>query len=178
MGIIHKLTTPRWPRVNVEVERQNHSLLKTMRAAHTKRNWRTDLNKYLLAYRSTAHITTGKTPAELLYGQNLSTKLPDIGETNEAEDNTLQQQVKGHDAEKKQGTANYADKIQQAPDREMGTRHLVLLEKKKENKLSAPYKSEPYKVTACYGDQLLLLQKYSITIYSLVFSEILSAYIN
>ena len=91
MGIIHKLTTPLWPRANGEVERQNRSLLKAMRAAHAeKRNWRTELNKYLLAYRSTAHVTTGKTPAELLYGRNLNTKLPDIGEMGEVEDSTSQ----------------------------------------------------------------------------------------
>ena len=73
MGIVHKLTTPLRPRANGEVERQNRCLLKAMRAAHAeKTNWRTELNKYLLAYRSTAHITTGKTPAELLYARNLN----------------------------------------------------------------------------------------------------------
>ena len=72
----------------------------------------------------------------------------------EAEDNTSQQQLKDHDAEKKQSAADYADKRWQASDKEMGTGDLVLLEKKKENKLSAPYESEPYKVTARYGDQV------------------------
>ena len=68
MGVEHKLTTPLWPRANGEVERQNRSLLKAMRAAHAqKKNWRTELNKYLLAYRTTPHSTTGRTPAELLF---------------------------------------------------------------------------------------------------------------
>ena len=73
MGIKHRLTTPLWPRVNGEVERQNCSLLKAMRVAHAeKRDWRLELNiKYLLAYRSTPHITTGQSPAELLFGRKL-----------------------------------------------------------------------------------------------------------
>jgi hypothetical protein len=111
MGVSHKLTTPLWPRANGEVESQNRSLLKAMRAAHAeKRNWRTELNKYLLAYRSTPHTTTGKSPAELLYGRSLNTKLPDIGEMGGADDNIHQQQARDRDAEKKQSAADYADK--------------------------------------------------------------------
>ena len=50
MGIRRRLTTPLWPRANGEVERQNRSLLKAMRAAQAeKKDWRSELNKYLLA---------------------------------------------------------------------------------------------------------------------------------
>ena len=72
MGIKPRLTTPLWPRANGEVERQNRSLLKAMRAAQAgKKDWRSELNKYLLAYRSTPHTMTGTSPAELLYGRKL-----------------------------------------------------------------------------------------------------------
>lgn len=41
MGIESRYTTPLWPRANGEVERQNRSLLKSMRAAHAEgKNWR------------------------------------------------------------------------------------------------------------------------------------------
>lgn len=40
--------------------------------------WRSELNKFLLAYRSTAHTTTGKSLAELLYGRQIGTKLPEL----------------------------------------------------------------------------------------------------
>ena len=67
MEIEHCYTTPLWPRANGEVERQNRSLLKSMRAAHAEgENWREELNKLLLLYRSTPHATTGKSPAESL----------------------------------------------------------------------------------------------------------------
>ena len=56
-----------------------------------------------MAYRSTPHTTTGKSPAELIYGRNIGTKLPDIGEMGEIDHCSVQQkQVKDHDAEQKQ----------------------------------------------------------------------------
>ena len=49
IGIKRRLTTPLWPRENGEVERQNRSLLKAMRAALAeKKDWRSELNKYRL----------------------------------------------------------------------------------------------------------------------------------
>ena len=112
------------------------------------------MNKYLLAYRSTEHTTTGKSPAEMLYGRKISTKLPDIGELGEVDDSASLQQTRDRDAEKKQVAADYEDKRRQASEKELETGDLVLLEKKKENKLSPAYESEPYKITACYGDQI------------------------
>ena len=101
MGIEHRLTTPLWPRANGEFERQNRALLKAMRVAHAeKREWRLELNNYLLAYRSTPHITTGQSPAELLFGKKLSTKLPEVADLEESEDPSYQQ-ARDRDAEKK-----------------------------------------------------------------------------
>ena len=52
MAIELRYTTSLWPRANGEVERQNRSLLKSMRTAHAKgKNWREELNRFLLAYR-------------------------------------------------------------------------------------------------------------------------------
>ena len=108
-----------------------------------------------MAYRSTPNITTGKSPAELLYGRNIGTKLPDIGEMGEIDERSVQQQqVKDRDAEQKQIAADYANKKRQAIDRELETGDLVLLEKKKDNKLSPSYEKAPYKVTARCGDQI------------------------
>ena len=74
-----------------------------MRVAHAeKRDWRLELNKYLLAYRSTPHITTGQNPAELLFGRKLSTKLPEVADLQESEDLGYQH-TRDCDAEKKTG---------------------------------------------------------------------------
>ena len=54
MGVVHHRNTPLWPRANGEVERKNRSLLKAMRVFQAEgKDWRSELNKFLLAYRST-----------------------------------------------------------------------------------------------------------------------------
>ena len=71
-----------------------------MRVAHAeKRDWRLELNKYLLAYRSTPHIATGQSPAQLLFGRKLSTKFPEVADLEESEDLGYQQ-ARDRDAEK------------------------------------------------------------------------------
>ena len=66
--IYHLTSTPFWPQANGEVERQNRSLLKAIKMAQVeKKDWKREMLKFLLAYRSTPHSTTGVTPAELLF---------------------------------------------------------------------------------------------------------------
>ena len=83
MGIEHRYTTPR---AKGEVERQNRSLLKSMRAAHAEgKNWREELNKFHLVHRSTPHSTTGKSPAELLFRRKVRIKMPELVNVEEEE---------------------------------------------------------------------------------------------
>ena len=78
--IEHRTSTPCWPQANGEVERQNRSLLKVIRIAQAeKKDWRRELLKFLTAYRSTPHTTTGVSPAKLLFGRETRTKLPSLG---------------------------------------------------------------------------------------------------
>ena len=58
-GVRHVRNTPLWQRSNGEVDCQNRSLMKAIRAAHIKkRNLRSALNEFLLAYSSTPHPAT------------------------------------------------------------------------------------------------------------------------
>jgi len=87
--------------------------MKAMRVAHAeKRDWRSELNKFLLAYPSTSHIITGKSPAELLYGRKMTTKLLEVADLEESEC-LGHQHARDHDAEKKQIVANHVDKRRQ-----------------------------------------------------------------
>ena len=157
VGIRRRLTIPLWPRANGEVKRQNRSLLKAMRVAQAERkNWRSELNKYLLAYHSTPHTMTGTSPAELLYGWKLSTKLPELADFGDSDEAT-HPEVRDRDAEKKQRGAGYVDKKHHAADRpDVQDGELVLHEKQKETKLSKNYEKEPYKVVERHGDQIKL----------------------
>ena len=157
MGIVHHHTTPLWPRANGEVERENRSLLKAMRVFQAEgKNWRAELNKFLLAYRSTNHTTTGVSPAELFFKRKLTTKLPELKQVDNQQSTVVYQEVRDRAAEKKTLAKDYADKRNQAKDRDVKVGEAVLLEQKKENKLSPSYESEPYKVIRRHGDQVVL----------------------
>ena len=57
-GIEHRRTTPLWPQANGEIERQRHSILKRLRIAQAEgRNWKSEIDNFLMMYRSTPHST-------------------------------------------------------------------------------------------------------------------------
>ena len=66
------------------------------------KKWRAKLNKFLLAYPSTNHTTTGVSPAELFFKRKLTTKLPELTEVAEKQSDVIYQQVKDRGAERKQ----------------------------------------------------------------------------
>ena len=114
------------------------------------------MNKYLLAYRSTPHTIAGKSPAELLYGRKLSTKLLELVAFDDSDEAT-HPEVRDRDAERKQRGADYVYKRHNAADKpNVEEGELVFLEKWKETKLSTSYEKEPYKVIERHGDQIKL----------------------
>ncbi|KAF7709013.1 hypothetical protein HF521_018070, partial [Silurus meridionalis] len=71
-GIKHQRTTPKWAQANGEVERQNSSIMKRIQIAQAEGlDWKKELRKYVSAYRSIEHPTTGKSPAELLFNRKI-----------------------------------------------------------------------------------------------------------
>jgi hypothetical protein len=79
LGIKHTRVTPYWARANGLVENFNKSLKKAIRAAQAEnKNWHNELYTFLLQYRNTPHLTTGRTPAELLFNRTVMTKVPEM----------------------------------------------------------------------------------------------------
>ena len=147
LGIKHKRTVPLWPRANGEVKRQYKPFGKAMRASHAEgKPWQGELQKYLLAYRSTPHTTTGVSPAELLYGRRIRTKMPEFGSTEEEGERpgTTHQQARDQDAEHKKRSSKYGAN-ERATESDVSEGDIVLLMRKRENRLSATYDPEPYR---------------------------------
>ena len=109
-----------------------------------------------MAYRSTPHSTTGKSPAELLFRRKLTTKMPELVNVEEEEVEVSDQAIRDRDTQRKQFNKDYVDKRFHARNRNVREGDNVLLEKKKENKLSPCYEKEPYRVISRYGDQVVL----------------------
>ena len=104
-GIIHQKVTATWAQANGEVKRQNQSLLKRSQIAQAENKpWRAELRKYLTAYRSIPHNTTGTSPAELLFNWKVLGKIPDW-----SIDHAYDHEVHDRDAEQKAKSKAYED---------------------------------------------------------------------
>ena len=83
---------------------KNSSLLKRLQIAHSeKKNWKRDINTYLKAYRSPSHPMTRVSPAELLFGRRMRTKLPKLS------DEHVEQEMCDRDSEQKSKSKTYEE---------------------------------------------------------------------
>ena len=78
-GMRHQGVIAKWPQANGEVKSQIHSILMCQQISQAEgRPCRAELQKYLRAYRSLPHNTTGKSPAELMFMFEMLGKIPDL----------------------------------------------------------------------------------------------------
>ena len=148
-NIKHRTSTPLWSQANGEVERQNKSLLKAMRVAHSEgRDWRKELQKFLLGYRSTPHTTTGVSPAKLLFGRESRSNFPGAEELRSASNDS---EVLERDRDRKQKGKDYADNLRGACESNLKEGDKVLLQKPKSDKLSPSFEATPYEVVNKQG---------------------------
>lgn len=135
-GIEHRKTTPLWPQANGEVERQNRSLLKRIKIAQAEnKNWKKD-------------TTTVVSPAELLFGRKVRSKMPSLAETKNVDE------TRDKDAETKGKAKEYADKKRNAVEFDITAGDQVLLRQKQDNKFTTPFAPEPYRVIEKKGNSI------------------------
>lgn len=151
--IQHRTSTPLWPQANGEVERQNRSLLKVLKIAQAeKKNLWVEMRKFLTAYRTTPHSTTGVTPTKLLFNREIRSKIPELTTSGFADS-----QARDKDAETKQRRTDYADERRGAQENSLATGDQVLMKQRKENKLSTSFGETPHKVTSKYGNEVTVM---------------------
>lgn len=144
MGIKIEHSPPYWPQANGEVERQNRSILKRLKIAQLSgQNWEDALIDYLCMYRSTPHSTTGISPAELLLGRKIKTKLPGIATVSEKP----MEEIRDMDAINKFKGKQYADYTRKSQHRELTVGDTVLIKNTTpKNKLSSNFLPEKFQV--------------------------------
>ena len=155
-GVSHVRTTPLWPRANGEVERQNATLLKAIRAAQVEgKEWQRELQVFLLAYRTTPHSVTGVAPADLLFNRRVRSKLPQVQMPTDATPAT--QRVQDLDAEQKQARNDSANSPATTHKSNIGIGSRVLLQRSnRRNKTESTFHHEPFTVTRRHHDQVVL----------------------
>ena len=81
-NVKHIRSTPYHPRTNGLVERAIRTFKEKMRAAKPENDLKLQLNKFLFSYRNGIRNSTGRSPAELMFGRRLRTRLdllkPDV----------------------------------------------------------------------------------------------------
>lgn len=131
-GIKHQKITPLWPQANGEAESFKKPLTKAVRSAHAEgRDWKKELHRFLLNYRTTPHSSTAVSPAELLFNRKISMKLPEVGQAN--------------DSQAKQKMKEYAR------ESKITIGDTVLIRQKKKNKFTTKFDPSPYKVVEIRG---------------------------
>lgn len=160
-GIEHRKAPPLWPQANGEVERQNRTLLKVIRIAQIDgKDWRQELQTFLIAYRSTPQMTTGVTPYYLLFGREMRTKLPDL----RREAPITSEEVRDRDWAHKLSQKEYVDARRHAAESQVETGDKVLLRNTKTNKLSPNYDPSPCEVLDRNGGEVTVRNKDGVEI--------------
>jgi len=152
LAIKHSRGTPKWPQGNGLVESSMKSIKKRLQiAVTTGKDWGSELHKYLFSYRNTPHPATGKSPAELLFGRKLRTKLPMYDNDSKLDDI----QVRQHDAEYKAKVKEYTDRKRKAANSSISIGDEVLLIRDQiSQKTDTRYYNDIYVVVNKNGSQV------------------------
>lgn len=161
-NIVLNHTIPWWPQQNGEVERQNRSLLKRLAIAQVEeKNWREELLKYLLMYRSSPHSTTKRSPAELMFNRKMRDKLPSMDRFTIGDD-----ELRDKDKVMKQKGKIYADNKRNAKPNEIEVGDSVFLKRQvKPNKLATTFEPTEFKVVERKGSEVIVTNEATGTTY-------------
>lgn len=110
--------------------------------------------KFLIMYRSTPHTTTGVSPAELMFGRKMRTKLPELGKSK-----FVKEEVKEQDAWKKYKDKEHYDKVNQAKESKIERGDRVLVKEPKKNILSTNFGTGEFTVAKRKGNTVTVESK-------------------
>ena len=154
MGFRLTPVSPEDPQANGFVENFVKSICKLVHtAAAEHKDPKRELHNFLLQYRATPHSTTERSPAELLFGRKIKTKLPQL-KKNKKDSPEIAAVRKTHD-EKKRKQKQYFDIKHKARPKNIKQGDKVLLKQKKST-VQPPFNPNPFTVTKVKGNQLTL----------------------
>ena len=153
MGFQFDPVTPLAPWANGTVDRFMPNLTKVLQTAKEEgHNWRQELQRYLRAYQSTPHSSTGFSPAYLLFnGRKYKTRPP-----NDLRKTILvtKKQVQPNDQCAKRKMKEHADRKSYVAPINLKEGDLVLCRQSKVNKLTTPFNSQPFRVVKVRGNRV------------------------
>ena len=164
-GINHHRVTPLWPQANGEAESFMRPLGKAIKAAKIEgKDWREELNEFLLSYRTTPHSVTGVSPAELLFNRQLRTLIPSVNKLKEVDYREIHKQAQQTVKIKQSKSKGYADLKRRAKSSDINVGDEVLVKQVKRNKFSPRFNTEPLVVTSIKGTAVTAIRPDNSTI--------------
>jgi hypothetical protein len=122
----------------------------TSKDANTEhRSWKQEIHTFLRNYRATPHGTTDLLPAELLFGRKINTKLPNLTNKTNNDNN-----VRVNDTKRKQKMKEYFELKRNTKPADLKVGDNVLVKREKKNKLSTPFNPEPMTIKNKKGNMI------------------------
>ena len=157
LGIKWKPSTPLWPQGNANVENFNKPLTKLLQAAHLEgKNWKQELQRFLLSYRTTPHSTTKIAPCELLYNRKIRGHLPQLPAKKVI---NRQKEAKENIEQRKEKNKEYYDKRHNVKESDIKEGDIVICLQRKRNKLTSRFSPERFTVINRKGTRIIAKNK-------------------
>ncbi|XP_046328438.2 uncharacterized protein K02A2.6-like [Haliotis rufescens] len=148
-GFKHRKITPLWPQANAETERFMRTIKKCIKGAIAQgQNWKQEMYRFLLSYRTTPHTSTGVPPATAMFNRNLRNRLPSLSKSSKSRNRKKRQRDMA--AAMKQ----YADRKAYVKPHSFKEGDAVLLKDMSMRKSNTPYEPVPLTVTSTKGSMI------------------------
>ena len=159
-GIKHRRVIPYWARANGLVGNVNKTLEKTIQGAClARKDWKMEVYKFLLTFRTTPSCATHKSPSPLHFQREIRTKLPPVDKENAPD------KVRDANARRKAIRKKYADKRAGKDYKRYRTGHKVLVLRKNPKKMESKWERDFYTVIGQFGPRLRLRSQTNQTFY-------------
>ena len=151
LGISTRHITPEYPQANGLVENFNKMLDKVLSTSFVEnRSWKQEMYKFLHIYRATPHLSTGQSPASLLFQRRcFRTRLPELPIFPD------DAQVREEDRKNKLITKQYADDKRGVRECRLKEGDVVIVRRRRIRKGTPHYDPKPYEITKKKGNMIV-----------------------
>ncbi len=150
-GFHHRKVTPLHPEANGEAERFMKTLMKAIRVGGNQ--WRSELYRFLRAYRATPHSSTGVSPSLALNNREMNIGFPNVT-PQPTVDEMIREKVINKDSLSKTIQRDYANEKRRVTPTNMDIGDSVLLRNTQRKKMDPPYNPDPFTIVKKTGSMV------------------------
>ena len=121
---------------------------------YERRDWKTEMYRFLRNYRATPHSTTGFPPATILFARSMKVKLPELNTEQSSQSPLPRDKVQRRDYHQNEKMKRYADNKAYVKPSTLKEGDNVLVRSRFRRKTDPVYDERPYRVTARKGSMV------------------------